>query len=311
MNLKPLRYRFEYTIFLILSSLIPILPRRWIIFIGKILGILGYHILGQRSKIALINLDIAFKDNKSLIEKERIIKNSFKNFTVGLLDLLWLNGRKERNIKDIIEADPAGIKLLKKAFDKGRGVLLLGSHYGNWEILGIYQGYLKLPPVNLITRRLDNPYLDKCVNYHRCISGNKIIYKHNATRGILRALRRNEGVAILVDQNTAKGGIFVNFFGLPAATTRAVATFALATKAPIIPTTCYPIEGGKYKVVYGPEIVFKETDNNKIDIHNLTQICSDFIEDYIRESPDYWLWGHRRFKTRPPGEKNPYRRCKV
>ncbi len=308
MNLKPLRYRLEYTTFLILSSIIPILPRRVVIFAGKTLGILGYYILGQRDKIALINLNIAFKDSKSLTEKKRIIRNSFKNLAVGFLDLLWFNGGKEKNIKEIVELDPAGIKLLKKAFDKGKGVLLLGSHFGNWEILGIYQGYLKIPPVNPIVRRLDNPYLDKWINHHRCISGNNIIYKHNASRGVLRALRRNEGVGILFDQNTAKGGIFVDFFGLPTATTRAVAAFALATGASIIPATCYPLEGGKYKVVYGPEIVFKGSDNSKRDIRNLTQICSDFIEGYIRENPDYWLWGHRRFKTRPPGEENPYRR---
>ncbi|MBI5183792.1 MAG: lysophospholipid acyltransferase family protein, partial [Nitrospinae bacterium] len=279
MNLRSLRYKVEYIIFLIFSYIIPTLPRRGAIFIGKILGRAGYYILSQRNKIALINLNMVFKDSKSLIEKKRIIKNSFKNLAVGFLDLLWFNRGREKNIKEIIETDREGIELVRKAFDRGRGVLFLISHFGNWEIMAIYHGYLNFTPLNsIVVRRLDNPYLDKWINHHRCISGNKIIYKHNASKEILKALRRNEGVAISFDQNTAKGGIFVNLFGLPAATTRSIATFALITGAPIIPATCYPLEGGRYKIVYGPEIVFNGSGNRKRDIHTLTQICNDFIE---------------------------------
>src|SRR5262249_28678278 len=141
--------------------------------------------------------------------------------------------------------------------------------------------------------------LDQTINAIRCRSGTKVVYKNKAANSILRALKHNEMVGILLDQNTSKNPAFVNFFGHPAGTTKAIAAFALATGAPILPAFCLPLPDGRYRLQCGPEIEYQETEDREKDILELTQRCTAVIEDQVRKTPQFWLWLHQRWKHRP------------
>ena len=110
----------------------------------------------------------------------------------------------------------------------------------------------------------------------------------------------------MMDQNTAKGGLFVDFFGLKASTPRALAQLSYRLETPIIPLFSYPTEKGTYNIEYGPELILQKTGNKTKDVLEWTQNMETFIESVIHKNPIPWMCGHRRWKTRPKGEKEIY-----
>ncbi len=299
-SLKAVRYLLEYALALPFFVIIPHLPHSWIRSLGKGLGLVGYRLIGRRRRIALANLELAYGPAMTESERQTLVRQVFIHFATAALDFLWASRLSAQTIGELVEIDEAGLALLKKALDKGHGVLLLAFHMGHWELWPVVHGYCGIGQLHGVARRLDNLYLDRRINGIRCRSGTKVIYKDRAASSILRALKRNEIIGIGLDQNASRGHVFVNFFGRPAATSKAIATFALATSAPILSAVCLPLPDGRYRVYYGPEIEYQETGDREKDILELTQRCTSVIEDQIRKAPQYWLWLHQRWKHQPP-----------
>ena len=172
--------------------------------------------------------------------------------------------------------------------------------------MGLFHGYLGICPLASIVRKLDNPYLDKATKNFRTLSGNKIFYRDESPLKFVRELKNNGSVAVMMDQNTAKGGVFVDFFGKKAATPRSLALLSYRFGTPVLPLFCYPTDKGTYRIEYGPEIQLEKSGNKKNDLLKWTQNYQLFIEKIIRENPASWMCGHRRWKTRPPEETRIY-----
>ena len=136
----------------------------------------------------------------------------------------------------------------------------------------------------------------------RTISGNGVFCRNESPLRIVRAIKNNEAVAVMMDQNTAKGGIFVDFFGKKAATPRSVALLSHRTGAAILPLFSYPTGKGTYRIEYGPELSLEKSDYKERDVFEWTQACEKFIEKKIHDIPSPWMWAHRRWKTQPPEE---------
>ncbi len=271
--------------------------------LSRVFGYLLYKLGGNRKKIARINLDIAFGNSKTQKEKEKIIIGSFCNSTLVLLQCIWVEAAPKERIKEIIPNSPSGVENFQQCLDRKKGMFVLVAHYGNWELMGLAHGYLGLTPLHSIVRKLDNPYLDRLAEEFRCVSGNSIFYKTEPPLKMVRVVKKNGCIAVMMDQNTAKGGIFVDFFGKPAATARSIALLSIATGAAVFPFFCFPEKKGQYRIQYGPEISFSPSGNKEKDIFDLTQQCEKFLESVIREVPEPWMWVHRRWKTRPPEEQ--------
>lgn len=263
---------------------------------------MAYFIFRKRRRIARINLDIAFGDSKSDREKREIMRKSSIHLAVSALQCLWIAPRPKERTLELVDGEPEGVDILKQCLSRKKGVFFLTAHYGNWEFLGLHHGYLGIAPLYSIVRRLDNPYLEKKVQQFRTFSGNGILWKDQSPVKIVRALKNNSCVAVMMDQNMARGGIFVDFFSRKAAAARSIALLSLSRGTPIIPLFSYPTNKGKYRVAYGPEIEFTRTGNKEKDILNLTQVCEKVLESIIAKQPEPWMWGHRRWKTRPPQE---------
>lgn len=302
---KKIQHLSEYLVFLFFSAWAPLLGRSRIFYLSRFFGRLGYYLLPRRRAVAETNLKLAFPEFNGPKRKSIIIK-SFGNVALGILYILWLKKITREKIDSLVEVDSGSLDYMRRAFEKKRGVLVLVAHFGNWELMGVSYGYNDLPALNSIARKLDNPYLEKRLRQFRTASGNYVIHKKDASKGIIKALKRNECVALMLDHNVAKNEVFVDFFGKKAATTRSLASLALATGVPIIPATSYPLEDGRFRTVYGPEIKIDQTGDKKKDILSLTQKCTGHIQEKIRECPEGWMWGHRRWKKRPKGEPPIY-----
>ena len=297
-----IRHRFEYVVVLFLIFILKGLSAKTIFRLGRILGNLSYKLAAKRKRVALINLNIAFGDKKSNKEKKQIIKNSFIQVALSTLQSLWILKYPNR-VNQLIEGEPIGLDIVKKCLERRRGIFFLTAHYGNWEIMGIDHGYRGACKLNSIIRRLDNPYLNEVALKFRTVSGNGIFCRDESLLQIVRAIKNNEAVAVMMDQNTAKGGVFVDFFGRKAATARSVARLSYRTGTPILPFFCYPTGKGTYRIKYGPELTLKKTGHREHDVIEWTQACEKFIEKTIHDTPDPWIWAHRRWKTRPPEEQ--------
>jgi Kdo2-lipid IVA lauroyltransferase/acyltransferase len=146
------------------------------------------------------------------------------------------------------------------------------------------------------------------IRQYRTMHGNKMVDKDDFVRGLLSAMKAGEAVGILMDTNmTPPQGIFVDFFGIPACTASGLARIALRTDAAVVPGfTIWDSSLGKYRLRFDPAVDLIRTGDTEADIHANTQMFTSIIEKYVRNYPEQWLWVHRRWKTRPEGEKPLY-----
>jgi KDO2-lipid IV(A) lauroyltransferase len=291
-----LTHKFQYYLFLSISFWVSLLPRGVMVKVGRGFGALGYLIWKERRRIALSNLDLAFGGTKKDEEKRWIAKEAFKNIGATMMELGWgMRRMNEKAFFKIVEVE--GLEILRSVLSQRKGAIMLPAHYGNWEIMANAVGYLKFN-AHYVAKRLKNPYLDRMVNEYRCETGNKVIYMNGASKEMEEVLKRGGVVATLLDQKVPlhEGGILVKFFGHNAPTTPLIAKLHLLTFAPLLLVRCYPLKGGKCRLVFGPEIRFEPSGDYEKDLHILTQKCLEAIESYIREKPQFWTWGHKRWK---------------
>ena len=194
------------------------------------------------------------------------------------------------NVREWIDYE--GFEHYEEAKRRGKGVLFATGHLGNWELSAFAHAVLT-EPMQIVVRPLDNSQLDRFVAARRALSGNGVIEKKDFARGLLRALRANEAVGILVDQNALLNeGIFVDFFGTPACTSPVFAKIAARSGAAVLPGFAVWRDDRFVLKFYAP---LELTGDERAD----TQLIQQAVERAIREFPDQWLWIHRRWKTRP------------
>ncbi len=293
---SPFLNSLEYRLVLTVSFLISLLPRMGMVRMGRFLGRLGYRFWGGRRAIAIDNLDRAFGDTKSAAEKDEIARQSFESVGVTLMELAW--GMRRMNEKICAGAVRfENLDLLMSVLAEGRGAIILPAHYGNWEIMANAFGYLG-HTAYFVAKRLKSAALDALINDYRCRTGNKVIYMNGASTEMEEALRNGNIVATALDQKVPvrRGGILVDFFGRPAASTPFIAELHFATQAPMIHIRNEPQADGTCRIICGPVETFEPTDDHEQDVHELTQQCMKTLEDYIRATPQFWIWAHKRWK---------------
>jgi len=276
-------HKVVHVLFLGFKGLIRLLPRKVCLALGWILGRTVYCFDKKHRGM-------------SRADKKRIAQSSFEHFGKVLFDIIKFSSLSEEKKEALLSMD--GEEHVRNALEKGKGALVLTAHYGNWE-LGIIT-LSKLGEFNVIARALDIKRLENELLALREGFGAKVIYKQQATRHTLRALKENKIVAILIDQNVLHDqAIFVDFFGKLAGTTPALATFHLRTGAPIIPAFCFPTASRGHHVQMLEGLEFPPTGDHSADVQRITQECTKIIEDQIRDKPEFWLWFHDRWRTQP------------
>lgn len=267
-------------------------PLRRFVFAG--LSGLSYHFLSRRRSIALKNLELAFPE-KSEAERVAIAKGVFRNLGIVASEFFDLPGLTEQNVGHIVRVE--GMEHCRKALEKGKGALMFGAHLGNWELEAVAMALL-LKPLTVIYRPLDSTVLDALVFKVRSCTGNIPVSKTRSMRAMLRSLKNNEILGILIDQNVDwYEGPFVDFFGRPTCTSEGLALLALHTGAPVLPAYMARERDNRYRLVIGEEIEIVRTGDRNADIFANTQQFTTTIENSIRQYPDQWLWVHQRWKT--------------
>lgn len=274
-------------------SAIPRTVRRYIS--TRLFG-LFYHLSPKQRLIAIHNLKQAFPE-KSMEEIIIIARGVYRTMGVVAADFFELPSLTKENIENLVEIQ--GMEHCWKALEKGKGLLMFGAHFGNWELASIVVSLFLRKNLAALYRPLDNHFLDNLVTKVRSSTGITPLPKERAMRPMLRILKKNGILGILIDQNMAwQEGVFVDFFGRPACTTDGLALLTLHTEAPVIPFYCVRLENGTYRMVIGEEMEVVRTDNQQEDVLTNTQNFTRVIEDTVRRYPDQWLWVHQRWKTK-------------
>jgi len=244
------------------------------------------------------NLALAFPE-KSEREREAILDGTFRSIGRVLLAFARFPSINRDTVNQWIRYE--GYEHFTEALKRGKGVLFATGHLGTWE-LSAYSHALMSAPMGVVVRPLDNPRLDAFVERRRALSGNQLIGKRDFARPIMQTLRRNEAVGILVDQNVvADGGVFVDFFGTPACSGTTFAKIAARSGAAVIPGFAFWSEEEQRHILhFYPEVPI--TGDLELD----TAAIQQAVERAVRSHPDQWLWIHRRWKTRPPGQPSLY-----
>jgi Kdo2-lipid IVA lauroyltransferase/acyltransferase len=246
----------------------------------------------------MINLAFAYPGTLPE-QRSSTIDGVFESIARMLVALARFPKLNAQNVHQWIRYE--GLENYLEAKKQGRGVLVATAHLGNWE-LSAFSHALMTEPMNVMVRPLDNPLIDAVIEKRRQASGNRLIFKKDAARSVLKALRNNEAVGILADQNTtATEGVFIDFFGKPACAGTAFAKFANHSGAAVIPGFAFwERTENRYVLRFYPKLDMTG------DIAADTQCIHSFFESVIREYPDQWMWIHRRWKTRPPGDPPLY-----
>jgi KDO2-lipid IV(A) lauroyltransferase len=250
------------------------------------------------------NLGMAFPD-KPVAERRRILRGVYRSLGRLLAEFCLFPHYTPSNVSEV--AVYQGFENFEAAEKRGKGVLFLTGHFGGWEI-GSFFHSLQGHPMRIVVRPIDNPYVDDLVTRYRTLHGNTVIGKQGFARSLLAAMGNNETVGILMDTNmTPPQGVFANFFGIPAYTAVGIARVALHTDAAVVPAfTIWDSVLRKYRVEFDRPIELVRTGDNEADAVANTAIFNRIFEDYVRKYPDQWLWVHRRWKTRPPGQPPLY-----
>jgi KDO2-lipid IV(A) lauroyltransferase len=297
------RTNVEYWLARAVLAIFGWLPLPVSIRIGSVLSRLGY-LFRRLRRTGMRNLELAFPE-MPLDERRRLLRFCFENFGRMLAVFSRFSSASREKLAAMIECK--GLEHLEAAQAEGRGVILFTGHVGAWE-LSSFALSLFDHPLSFLVRRIDNPKIEAIVDRARTHLGNRTIDKRLAAREMLQILRDNEILGILVDLNTLdREAIFVDFFGRPAATTFMVAKLALRTGAAVLPVFApWDKDRKRFLLKIDRPLTIERTEDEQLDVQRLTQQYTRIVEDYVRHYPDQWLWIHRRWKTRPPGEPEIY-----
>lgn len=299
-----MRQRLEYAAAWPFIKALGILPRPLARAVGIGLAWMVYLLHARLRQVGMRNLALVFPE-KTEAERARILRGEFASLGRQLAEVCHFPQYTRENVDNVVFYD--GFENYEQAHARGNGVLLFAGHFGGWEIssfvLSLHGHWM-----HVLMRGMDNEYLGRLILHYRTMHGNKAVDKDESVRSLLSAMKAGETVGMLIDTNmTPPQGIFVDFFGILACTAGGLARIALRTDAAVVPTfTIWDRKLKRYRLRFDPAVELVRTGNLEADIKTNTQNFTKVIEDYVRKYPEQWLWVHRRWKTRPPGEPPLY-----
>ncbi|MBT3347975.1 MAG: LpxL/LpxP family Kdo(2)-lipid IV(A) lauroyl/palmitoleoyl acyltransferase [Thiotrichales bacterium] len=290
------KHWLSWLMILILRT-ITLLPFKAQVRLGKLFGRYGLWQLKRRRDIARINLRLVFPD-KGETEIEELLKLHFESLGVSIFEsaLAWWGSRREIESRMQI----SGLEHLDRALKSGNGVILFSAHFTNVDLSGIMLALMR--PIHVVYRPDNSPVLNHIIEKGRMRNLESLITQTNI-REMVRVLKSGGAVEYAMDQNFGhRGGIFSNFFNIPAATNSATSRLVKMTGATVIPFFATRCEDGSfYKLTLQPPV---EMDGK--EIQNETDQLNQLIEQAVRKAPEQYLWVHQRFKDRPNGEESYY-----
>lgn len=265
---------------------------------ARVLAAVLYRVDKRHRQVGLENLRIAFGDQLSEADRDKIVRDVYRHFATMLMEILHI----PRKLHPTTWRDRITLVGHERVLDlllRGGPVILLSGHFGNWEMAGYLFGVFGFAPFS-VARTLDNPYLDKFLRTFRERTGQSLIPKTGGYDQMLEVLRSGRVLSFIADQDAGQNGLYVDFFGRPASTHKAIALLAIEHNAPVVVGYARRIGPGfRYEVGCEAVIEPHEWTGTADDARILTQRYTSALESVIRRDPAQYLWLHRRWKHQP------------
>jgi len=291
--LRVVRKRITVYLFRIIYLMSYLFPLKFYQKIGGVIGLTGYYFIPKYRNIAIKNVkSVLLKNDK---QAKNLVKKVFINQAKNFFELLQMSKLNRDDVLKYIEIK--NIHNLKNAFEKKKGVILLTAHFGNWELIGAVICFYKFP-LNVIARKIYIDEFNQILIKIREKFGEKVILRGEifSAKYILKALKKGEIIAMLIDQNTKSvPGIYVNFLNKIAYTPIGPAAISLRSKCSLVPAFIYKNKNNKHTVEFLPEVELIRTNDYKYNLLLNTQKFNKIIEKYIQNYPEQWVWFHNRW----------------
>lgn len=310
-----------------------LVPEPLALGLGWAAGWIAGSVFRVRRRVVEENLRRAFPDAPEAWHR-KIAARVFPHIAREAVALLLLSGLSTDRVRSRIRFE--GRELVRDAVEAGRGGIILTGHIGNWEVGGGATALSGIP-LDAVVQAQSNPLVDRRLRRTREMLGVRVIYRQDAPREVLRSLRRGRMVALLADQNARAGGVFVDFFGVPASTARGPAIFARRTGAPVILATAVRLPGWRaryrlrFRLLDAGDADDAEEASEGVASGGRADVAEDgggggdapvlrdparrdeelirryhaALEEAIREVPEQYFWPHKRWKTRPEDRTEP------
>ncbi|MFP3948337.1 MAG: lysophospholipid acyltransferase family protein [Longimicrobiales bacterium] len=285
----------EYGLFRLVTGIVGLLPEGAALAVGGFLGWLRGSVLRIRRSVVDRHLEMAYPD-RSEAWRRRVARASYRHLGRESVAMLRMSALDRDDL--VARTRVEGLEAVQHALERGRGIVFVTGHLGNWEIGGAAVAARGVP-VAAVALRQGNPLFDRDLVRTREELGMRVIYKIDAPRSVLRTLNAGGTVALVADQNPIRGGIPVEFFGREANTARGPAVLALRSGAPVFLGVALRTEGGDHDYdVTLREVPVEPSGDLEDDVHRLVQAYTVLLETAIREAPEQYFWHHRRWKRR-------------
>jgi Kdo2-lipid IVA lauroyltransferase/acyltransferase len=273
-----------------------LIPRQWSFKIARAIGSAWFLLDRRHRTVALDNLTGAYAGEKSSRQINVLARAVFGNIVLIPFEIGWSLRLSKADIRRHIQI--RGFSHLREAHARGKGVLILTLHIGNWEMLAssLIPDHFR---VSMVYRPMKFEPADRFFLEYRSRNNATPIPKKKSMRKLFNALKRQECVGVLLDQDSGfTAGVFADFFGRPACTNKGLALLASRTGSPVLPLFCVR-QGKGFLIEIGPEIPLIRTDDKETDLQRNTAKYNQVLEGIIRRYPEQWFWVHQRWKTRP------------
>lgn len=285
---------FDYFIFIVykfFKFIVLLLPKFVVKFFLDTLIQLIYMLNIKHKKIAKANIDFIYKNTISENRKYEIIKNSYKNLVYNIYEFVENQTLTLENLEKKITVENE--KYILDAIKNNRKIILITAHYGNWEYGNTYIP-LKYAPTTMVGRPLNNRYLNKELDEIRTKNNNEMLTKRDASRGLIKALKNNRILGLVIDQHYREG-LDIEFFGHKVKQADSSSRLAVKFDAVVIPLFFTMTKFGHYTATFYEPMESKNYEGEN-QISDFTQAQADIMEKHILNNPDQWLWMHKRFK---------------
>lgn len=278
---------------------VQLMPAAMLAPTSRLLGRLLYRVISSRRRVVRDNVRLAFGDGPDSPDPDRLGRESLSNLVLSFMELAWLPRNPDRLQARIRIPDPGALRQLQDAIKTG-GAVIAGAHFGAYEVLGLASPLFNVPAVSLV-RPLDNPYLERWLRWARQRHGQRLVDNRGGARELASYLGKECMLGVMVDINRRSGRrVWVDFFGVPAATAPTAAVLAVRARRPMFTIlsrrTGRPLE---FELQIGEPHLPRPDADRDTEVQRLMQTVTAEIEQGVRSEPGQWLWTHRRWKTRP------------
>jgi KDO2-lipid IV(A) lauroyltransferase len=289
------RHWAEYILLRVVVAVLGPLGIRRAGSIGAWLGTLGYWPLGIRRNVVMRHLN-AFFPERSDAERVALARETYEHLGRTAIESVLMSRLGPESLHELFEGIE-GWDVIERGRARGKGLVLVAGHLGNWELSGAYLSALGVK-VAAVAKRQENPLVDAFVNRTRRRLGMVVVYDHESVRKLPRLLKEGYALGLIADQSGLAAATHAYFFGRPASTPRGPAVFALRFNAPLIFVCAARQPSGKF-ILHLQEVEVTDTGNLDVDVEQTTQRFTSMLETWVRRYPGQYLWAHRRWKRQP------------